>query len=605
MDMRIDLEFQVEILGSNGEVIRSRNVVKSISHEQYPQGDLSDCFVEFGEYDRVKVKLANHGQEVEACLECSGSEEPMALVPGENFVLTGGGNYPDSLVPGYYSIEVIASRKRFSGMYRINPSSMSWSGLMNMREYLEGEVTGLSYDFHARKSGLSHEDMRRNPFIVEVYSQMMSEKETFIRYLDSIVKNPMTDMGKSYREQGYSRKSDAKGERWLARKGVASGSSEPLAYYEKHAELTVSIIENRWIKKIVASTSNVLMRLQLAFEEIAEENEKRIHGMQVHMDEYVKQAEKYDANPFISRDCKDVLRRDMGLLQGEMASLSQRTGQNHDTIMEIKKIRGMLSHYQFETWMKDVDNVQDLKRPSMRMLKDKRYSETYRLHKKLKGIEKKELSIEGRGCLYKKTSKLFEYFTLVLVIRLLKENGFEWVEGWLADDSSNMVQGEIMPETTMVFKKEGRIVEVAYDSEVKDMYNDKSKSRFVPLNARHIRPDIRIALFNEDDHSFIRAGIIEVKCRKQRYLYNKVAPTEVMRQLRDYKTFGYFDAARCKCHWNAIESIIVVYPKQLDVEGPFDDAIYPFKFIQIEPQDEGEIYGYDKLKEQVREIISN
>ncbi len=128
------------------------------------------------------------------------------------------------------------------------------------------------------------------------------------------------------------------------------------------------------------------------------------------------------------------------------------------------------------------------------------------------------------------------------------------------------------------------------------------KRDFIRGNARHYRPDIRLALFDKATGKLLSAMIVEVKCRKAVYLYSPLADTLVIEHLDDYYSLRFYDSEEKESKMGIINSVVVIYPKQnkpIPYEGENN-----YSFIEMEPADEGiQPYGYDKLKEKVEEFL--
>ncbi|MFD3156733.1 hypothetical protein ACFIJ5_07725 [Haloimpatiens sp. FM7330] len=254
-----------------------------------------------------------------------------------------------------------------------------------------------------------------------------------------------------------------------------------------------------------------------------------------------------------------------------------------------------------------LSDTNKVNKPSLKLLKDKRCAQLYKIYKDLIDIKKEDNKNKDKfrtSFPNKQTSKLFEYYTFVLIIKILNSNGYDWTRGWLADeDDCKLKDGDLPSETVLKFEKEDCYCELVYDMEIARDF--KNKSQFISMSLRHNRPDIRLALFSKEDNKLKGSVIIEVKCRKKPYITNKKG--EVMEQLSDYYNlcYSYYDGEKNLApERGVIKNIIVTCPKQDDSYVKKTFGYNNFTLIQLEAKDNGVIYGYNELEEEIVEFLN-
>lgn len=541
MDTQTKLIFTIYVYGTTNEVVNTIVTEKIIDLTKYPDGNLGDKLIHFGEYEAVTVTLESADESAELIVETF-EEDIKSVKNGETVNLTSRIDEEGLLVPGFYMILLKTKDINFNGYYRINPSSLSWQGLENIKIYLEKLVKGLTYN-------LNSERIISKGNIINL-GDKYEKLNNFSCILNSIINNPIEDMKKEYIRTSVTKHMNSKVQYLINKKGASDYNGIVKENFSSISKLSVDNLENKWLKKI-------LMQYLIYLKNI--ENELKLYSSNIYINE----------------------------------------------INYIVNLRGVISYHLRCSWLSDIKLYKNITKPSLRMLKDRRYYKLYEIYNKIsnKGLCENEQKEEVYS--FKKTSKLFEYYIFMLIINIIKDFGYEWKSGWLADQKGENLNTDLQSGTILRFESKSNIIEIAYDEEIKEIDFKNPASGFVPLNTRHKRPDVRIALFDKN-YYFKNAIIVEVKCRKQKYLFNSEGETEIMKQLKDYKALGYYELkdGNGEVIWNAINNVIITYPKQFNEREKYSHPIYKFSFIDIEPsENEEDILGYDELKREMQKLL--
>ena len=261
-----------------------------------------------------------------------------------------------------------------------------------------------------------------------------------------------------------------------------------------------------------------------------------------------------------------------------------------------------MTFYEHETWISGVTSRKGII-ANNKIFRDYRYHYIYNVSEKLLQEDRTDKIFIKNDLSFKKTPLLYEYYIVVLLIDILKEIGFEWIEGWIADfEQDNICFGDLSAGTKMIFGNHKYKIEVKYDDEVKREITKEND--FICGAAINRRPDILIAIYQKSG-KILNAMVIEVKCRKTRYIYNEKEDTEVIQQLKNYYSLAYYDKSKKRNNLNRsiISKILVTYPRQ-SREVDFDNSIFNFQFIQVSPSVKNEIpYGYEQMKMSIEDFL--
>lgn len=609
MVMLTKIVFQT--LTENGYYLKPQEIIIDENTNTY----LGDSIATFNEYNRIIVSFESTDKNTVLEIDSSKSELPLIIKPGEEGITISEASFHEMmLTPGYYGLKVITSIKAYNGLYLITPTSIEWIGLINLRKYLESVMKGLSQNLYIQRMSGQKNIYGDNEYSLnKLYLYINNNIETVVNNINNIVKSPITDIKKVYREQHYSSKQDMKSQKWLSTKGVNKNRNPYAAdtTYEKHAAQDIDILENKWIKRIMDKIVQTICFMENKYQLINDDFLSKVNDKQILLESNRKSYNLVVNDRTISKEYKYQKGKELEYTETEINKLVS----NHDFILEIltnlRKIKSMIIHYTNETWINELSNSEKQLRVSHKLLKDNRYFQLYDYYCNIISIEDNDSSNRKPYFPSKNTPKLFEYYSLVEVIHIVVNNGFRWDKGWIANSTlEDVFNGEIPTNEPLVFLKDNYRCEISYEKEIESNINvmNKNTSDFLRMNARHYKPDILIGLFDNDTNTLLKSIIIEVKCRLSRNLYNKNGPTQAIEQVKDYYSFGYYDNTktdRYKTQRGVIDEIIIIYPKQdTEIKYQYDDI--NISFIQVEATDASDIaehYGYDNLKKEIEECL--
>lgn len=157
----------------------------------------------------------------------------------------------------------------------------------------------------------------------------------------------------------------------------------------------------------------------------------------------------------------------------------------------------------------------------------------------------------------KNSETLFEYYSLITVLKSLNELGFKATNSYpeilniLFTDSYTLTNGTMG-------------IEIVYDKDTSEIPNGKASGLF-NVNSKHTRPDIVLNLFKKGKYQ--RSLILEAKYRNALYLYNDNFQTPTEKTILDYKQLAYADSEH-NMLFNTVSKIILLYPIQANKVVP-------------------------------------
>lgn len=417
----------------------------------------------------------------------------------------------------------------------------------------------------------------------------------------------MTDIKKEYREKFYTKKQDTKSQKWLCTKGLNKNRNVyiPDVVFEKHCYPSKDIFENSCVNEMLQKILDKVITVENSYKEIYVNLIKIIEDKSELYRNNQLNYERTINDWILGSQHKNEEKRKLTYLQNDINKIREHVIFIDDILMNLKKIKSMLLYFIHETWLKDISNYSKGLKVSRKILKDNRYYQVYYFYANILALEKNEPHNRKPYFPSKKTSKLFEYYSISIILNIFKDNGFEWRSGWLADNmDEELFNGEIPTNKSMILVKDNLRVEITYEKEVKTSVVKENISDFTRMSGIHYEPDIILALFNNETNKLLKAMVVEVKCRLSKNLQSNNGPSKVIEQVRDYYNFCYYDKtkkSKSKTNRDVINEIIIIYPKQETVAEYADDDMN-ISFVQVEANDTSDVskhYGYEELKDKI------
>lgn len=572
--------------------------------------------IEVKEYDKVDIIFTcPFDEDALLRIETYNSEDVLEIKSGnESVTIMGGTNTEHMLVPGHYQFEIITKHQNYFSYYCVKSKDFSDESLFNLRQYLENLLNGLSYDLIKQRLGMATPSSDLNPTLLQLFQFLDKHKRILQKNLELIKSDPIMDLVGEYRVTPFSKKPDQKSLRWQAHKAGQKNSLtfSPRLYYEKHSILRYKNIENQWVKYIINYFLQALRKLEVSFQKESHKITIKIEQQKANLGHTRDQLQ--GNHTFGYEKTLEVLRRNEKRIIGRIEDLNKEKDSYLEHKRFLRQLTYLFTEYENIHWIQDLKLQKPSKVPR-RLLKDNRYRKLYSLYVELFKMETKNIESTVSGVQFRRTWQLFEYYNVGIIIDILRDNDYRWVDGWLASkDSPHQHIGTLPSDTILRFEKDNgdHFIEVAYDTELESTINDKSYSRYFNHSGR--RPDIRITIFKNDGSLYSeKAGlIVESKCRRHKYIYNERIIPDIKWQLLDFLNLEYFDsqASISGPVKRPIKQVVVLYPKQEGIEPLKTDHIYgdSLIYLQLEPCDPSfdgtKPFGYERLKEVIDQFLS-
>jgi hypothetical protein len=194
--------------------------------------------------------------------------------------------------------------------------------------------------------------------------------------------------------------------------------------------------------------------------------------------------------------------------------------------------------------------------------------------------------------MYKKTSKLYEIYVLILVFKIFINMDFSF------SINSKYDFNLLFESEEFVFEKKNKKIRILYNKLVKRTESEP-KDELVNQNSSSNKPDIVVMVY--DNNQLIHCIVLEVKCRKKKNIYSKNGDTPVFSQLKDYTNFWYFDY-NLRLKKDVIDRVYAIYPDAVSTKD-FMNA-NQICLLSLEPvYDYENSIGFKNLSEEIQNFL--
>lgn len=525
---------------------------------------------EFDEYEEIYIKFDYDKNKGSIFIDTYNNESKIICSPNEYVCI----NLPrkeNSLVPGYFEIEINYSYNIIS-YYKVEPKNIEWSELTNLREILDSYIKGICSNFNLNRSTYNYEDSND---ILDYYRNQDVLWQEIKNSIKLLLTNPSGEYEKVYGYYNNPSKIDRRSIKGMNKNGIEALTGKHYTYKQNINFDTIDnnilynkLLEYRNILKInISGIDNFYKSEYEQFNNLSEDLKNKLNELNsiknnnILSDRYISSVEnrvrylkkiKYNKKEKlkIAQEIKNIINKIILELDDIIFEIQQKLNidiYNYKIIGKVKKIRYM-------NIIEKLDNIMSIK--------NYYYS-----------FNKKEETLTFR---FKKTELLFEYLCFIRVIESILYMGFECQGGWFEKVINQEYDMEIPSECENLFVKDGIKIIVYYDKEAPNKTEENYEGLY-SFNSRHRRPDISILIYK--DNKFIKALILEVKCRNSKYIYSNQGDTYVIDTMKDYSQLCYYNN---KIKRDAVDKVIVLYPKQrnnIDLEK--NELIDLFSFIPI------------------------
>lgn len=546
--------------------------------------DWNKSLFEISEHGQCEIIFISDFPESSLWLEYMNEEGGIRLFPNQSFELVKTNLEDEGYVPGEFILSFSKDlQTQYNGYFTVVPTTFTQNTLDLMRKCIEDKAYGLSRNIYLKKKGRNTTGYSEDDSYILLY--LVNNFDYIVQTFRYIERTPIVDLIQVYTKTPISKKTTTKSQRWRLMKGYGEFNKINELFYEPKKFLSEDNKDNQYVKYYLYNLMERVSLLRKNHNSLIIQFNTRYRQLEEDVDKLLTEYSKIKGD-FNIKKSNQIISHELKIKQQELNKYKYQIESYENNFKPVNDLYNHLVRLLNETWLKDVKLVSN-KTFSKSLLKNKGYLNLYNI---LNELNKKQ--DQGNTNFYfpqHQTTKLFEFYCVLLVIDIIQDNGFTWESGWLKDQEFNnkpymctLNSGE---EMTFIHNL-GYRLRISYDKFLNMSFEARKQEmeQLVSVNSYNRRPDIILELFDEK-RKFMRAFIIEVKYRRLKYLYNKHNDTDPMRQLAAYRELNYYDPSQNPALIrSAVDSVVVLYPEH-DGSKVLQDEDYGFKFIPILPTD--------------------
>lgn len=609
------LSFEVRIKsywgGNSGEHNKDKHI--KFFTETKDKDILENIGVQIKEYKNFSIYFNSNDKQNNNKLIINkpyGDEEDIFVEHGEQKKL----NYDGlSWPPDEYIITAKVSDREYYSLIKITPKTVTKKQLKKMRNQVNNLIKDIIYNIGRPKKidlNLLESNMLYKSDI-HLLDQISDNFQLLRNMLTDILRKPIQTLQKNYKIKNDKFKLDKRSVKWLSSKkgrSLNNFTEYPEQLYQENLIYSLENTENKWLIKIIDYIRRQLHKIERALEKELAEKKAELNNITKNINiskEKLKRINNH-RNSYQYKERKYELKK---RIKGKI--LEKEKCEEYINIIDknLKKARKLTNQmgllFSKEIYISNKDFLK-AKAPTKNLLRDKRYKFFYDFYKKIMKLKSDE-EFKGKRYEYKETSKLYEYYVLVNIIRALIELEFNFTEksSFKERIESHSIL-ELSEGTIISLKGDDKYIEIHYDEEL--CWNDEKKAKRpnyeFTTSAGCLKPDFRIDIYKQDSekkYEYLSSFIVEVKYRRFSKIYNPEIENPVYKKLTDYN-----DKIKIlPGHEDAVDKVLVTYP-----EDPHYSKVIKsiqggsIKFIQLSPDNKKEEqFGYGVFLNEIEKMV--
>lgn len=500
----------------------------------------------------------NFDDNISLYLEPYGEGEEIKIKNGERFRFSSGRDEFGCYFPGLFEIKCVSGEDTDTHLFAVDPTNVSFESVLHIRKYVNNFYSGLSSDLlKKKKSGESYSESKNLPNASENINYMISNMPQLINYINQYVESKHVVARKIETISATSQKMGNKSIQWLAKKGMTKNNNlqAPEKVLVNKATFDVNNPQNQVFKRELLFWNSELNKAIHLYDSYLRRIDNVIdkHNSDINEDELSLDQKQADRK--VSKTVIDDLKFKIQRTKKDLENANVIKEDYNNSLTYLRKYKTNLEYILYNSWVKQVA----LDRYIKDSVTDSRLRMMLQIKNEYLGVKNKQYN-KGKkilGYAEKCTPKLFETYIYIILISILTEQGFEFIDFDIENDDLLFM---LSNPGTMMLKMNDITCKIYYDNELRKSNDHFDGNEYVTISSRHNRPDFIISFLDEKDH-LKDTLIVETKWRPLSNIYNENGDTDVVIQLKDYYNLAYHDHfASKKTKRGVVSKVIALYP---------------------------------------------
>lgn len=531
--------------------IQDRIIVnKSGGEEIYFLSEIAsnEIIFSFKEFEKVTLELKSDiSNFIE--FEYANEDQLKELHNGESIVLNDYEYDRDSsdnntFYPSKYYIGIKYQGKKLECYFNVASNALG-NRIEDIRRIVNDFSKGLELDLFNNNKGKEIIDSNINNYI-PLYDKIVNSEKMLQFEMDYIIKHPIENLEKNIKFTQKSTKVTKKQVRYEIKKSINLYSGKKTIQEKKGINLKnrENYVLKRSIKKIIRACEEINKYFEITIDKIDE----NLSNQRQQLEEITKKKKSLNIKRHDQRYQKRIC-AEFAQVNESICKLIFEKENLQDKRIILNRIRNNFSSIIVESWMDELNDVNSLY-DYTKLIKNVHYKKIIDF---VKSINTNFDETHANGIYaYKRTSKLYEIYVLILVFKIFEKKGYKF------EFESNHDLNLLFENQEYIFTSEEKLIKVIYDKTVRGT-DEWPKDELANQNSANNKPDIVIMIY--ENNVIKNCVILEVKCRRKNNIYVRTGDTPVFSQLKDYTNFWYFDL-NGKLNKNIIDRVYAIFPQE-------------------------------------------
>ncbi len=532
--------------------IQDRIIVTKFGKEEtYFFKDISTnkIIFSFKEFEKVTLELkCNEDSYIE--FEYPNGDKLKELYNGQSIILNDYEYDRDSVdnntfYPSKYYIGINCNKNKMECYFNVESNALG-NKIEDIRKIVNDFSKGLELDLFANNRGKEFIDTNES-YYIPLYDKIVTSEKMLQFEINYIIKHPIEHLEKNIQFTQKPTKETKRKIKYEAKKGINVYSGKKTIQEKKITSLKNK--ENYFLIKSINRIIETCTVINKHFEITIEKLQEVLNEENIRLDEMIKK-----------KNSLNVRRHDLKYQNRIYAEYTQLSDSIDKHLFEksnleekkniISKIRNNFLSLITESWMSELNEVNGLYYYE-KFVRNVHYKKIIDFAKHINANFDNHTPKKGTYA-YKKTSKLYEIYVLILVFKIFETNGYRF------EINEDYDLNFLFENQEYVFHNGNKTIRMIYDQTIKGT-DENPRDELSNQNSTSNKPDIVIMVYEND--VIKNCIILEVKCRRKNNIYVRTGDTPVFSQLKDYTNFWYFDS-KGNLDKNVLKKVYAIFPQE-------------------------------------------
>lgn len=451
----------------------------------------------------------------------------------------------NTFYPSKYYIGINYDENKIECYFNVESNALG-NKIEDIRKIVNDFSKGLELDLFTNNRGKEFIDTNES-YYIPLYDKIVSSEKMLQFEINYIIKHPIEHLEKTIKFTQKPTKETRKKIKYEIKKGINLYSGKKTIQEKKI--ISLKSIENYSLKRAINRIIETCTIINRHFEITIEKLQEVLNGENSRLDEVIKKKNSLNVRRHDQKYQKRIYAEYTQISESIAKHLFEKNNLEEKRNI-INKIRNNFLSLITESWMNELDEVNHLYDYG-KFVRNVHYKKIIDFSKTINANFDNHTQ-KGGTYAYKKTSKLYEIYVLILIFKIFKSNGYKF------EISEDYDLNFLFENQEYIFHNGNKTIRMIYDQTIKGT-DENPRDELSNQNSTSNKPDIVIMVY--ENNLIQNCIILEVKCRRKNNIYVRTGETPVFIQLKDYTNFWYFDS-KGNLDKNVLKKVYAIFPQE-------------------------------------------